>query len=59
MRDVGRKRIPLLWSTVSESALAEGFSFNMGVQSIRVSAEERSCLEGGVNSEKGTERGRR
>ena len=29
MRDVGRKRIPLLWSTVGERGLAEGFRFNM------------------------------
>ena len=28
VRDVGRKRIPLLWSTVGERALAEGFRFN-------------------------------
>jgi len=25
VRDVGRKRIPLLWCTVGERALAEGF----------------------------------
>ena len=28
--DVRRERIPLLWSTVRERALAKGFSFNMG-----------------------------
>ena len=30
MTDVRGERIPLLWSSVRERALAEGFSFNMG-----------------------------
>ena len=46
MTDVRRERIPLLWSTVGETALARDVFSNMGIRSVRVSAEEQSCLEG-------------
>ena len=40
-------RIPLLRNAVGETALAKVFCSNMGdTEYIRVSAEERSCLEG-------------
>ena len=44
--NVKRKRSPLFWNTVRKRALAKDFTFNVGTRSIRVSAEERSCLEG-------------
>ena len=31
--------------------MAKGFSFNMVVPSVHVSAEERSCLEGATHSQ--------
>ena len=46
MTDVRKERIPLLCGRVKERILAKGFSFNKGVRSDRVSAEERRCLEG-------------
>ena len=51
MTDVRRKRIPLVWSTVRERALAKDFSFNMGdAKCSRVS--RRTKLSGrGVHSE--------
>ena len=42
--DVRRERTPMLWSTVRRRALAKGFYFEH--DDIRVSAEERSWLEG-------------
>ena len=30
MTNVTRERMPSLWSTIRERALAKGFSFNMG-----------------------------
>ena len=53
--DFRRERIPLLWSTMGETALARGFCSNTGdTKYPRVCAEERSCLEGvyTVRSEK-------
>ena len=48
MTDVGRERIPLLWSTVNEGPLANGYvrSSMRGAKYLCVFAEERSCLEG-------------
>lgn len=45
--DVGRERIPLLWSTVNEGPLANGYvrSSMRGAKYLCVFAEERSCLE--------------
>ena len=43
--DVRKEVIPLLCSTIRETALAKGFRFNMMDTSTRVSAEVRSCLE--------------
>ena len=39
--DVRREQISLLWSTVGKAA----FVLIWGIQSVRVSAEEQSCLE--------------
>ena len=52
MTDVRRERIPLLWSTVGERALAEGFSFDMDdTKYLRVC--RRTKLPGrGVHGEK-------
>ena len=36
MTDVGRERIPLLWSTVGETALSRGFCSNMGDESEKL-----------------------
>ena len=44
--DVRTERIPLLKSTVGETALVECFCSSTGIRSIRVSAEERSFLDG-------------
>ena len=48
MTDIRRERIPLFWRTVREPALVKGVVCFLiwGIRSIRVSAEERSCLEG-------------
>ena len=46
VKDVRKETITLLRSLVRGRALTKGFGFNMQVQSSRVSAEERSCLEG-------------
>ena len=35
----------LLWSTVREKVSARGFSVNMGMQGVHVSAEQ-NCLDG-------------
>ena len=42
--DVRRERISLLWSTVGE--VASVLVLVWGIRSIRVYAEERSCLDG-------------
>ena len=44
MMDVRREQIPLLWSTVGETASAKAFRSDMGIQNIRLSAEERSRM---------------
>ena len=46
MTGVRRERIPLLWNRVRERTLAKGLVLTWGKRSVRVSAEERSCLEG-------------
>lgn len=46
MAAVRRERNPLLWSTVAERALAKGVSLAWGIQSVCVSADQQSCLEG-------------
>ena len=47
MTDVGSKRISLLWSTVREGPLANGYdrSSMRDAKYLCVFAEERSCLE--------------
>ena len=43
MKDLRRKRIPVLWSTVGETALAKGFCSNKGdIQSVSVWTDQVS-----------------
>ena len=43
MTDLGRKRIPVLWSTVGETAMAKGFCSNKGdIQSVSVWTKTKS-----------------
>jgi len=57
--DVRRERIPLVWSTVGETALAKGFCSNMG-DTKYVCVCGRTKLRGrGVHCEKVREIGRR
>ena len=44
MMDVRREQIPLLWSTVGETASAKAFCSDMGIQNIYLSAEEQSSM---------------
>ena len=44
MMDVRREQIPLLWSTVGETASAKAFHSGMGRQNICLSAEEQSRM---------------
>ena len=44
--DVGKVRIPLLRSRVRERVLAKGFVLAWRMQSVHVSVEEWSCVEG-------------
>ena len=41
-----RERVPLLWSTVRETASARGFCCSMGIRIIRMCAEERIAWKG-------------
>ena len=53
------KSISLLWSSVRETALAEGFSFNMGDTKCPCVCRRTKLSGRGVHSEKVRELGRR
>jgi len=59
MTDVRRGRIPLLWSTVRERALAKGLSFNMGDTKYPCACRRTELPKKDVHSEKVREIGRR
>ena len=59
MTDVRRERIPLLWSTVGETALAKGFCSNMGDTKYLCVCRRTKLPGRGVHSEKVREIGRR
>ena len=52
MTDVRRERIPLLWSTVRERALAKGLSFNMGDTKYPCACRRTELPKKDVHSEK-------
>ena len=51
MTDVRRERVPLLWSTVRERALAKGFIFNMGDAKCPCVCRRTKLSGRGVHSE--------
>ena len=57
MTDVRRERIPLLWSTVKETALAKGFCSNMGDTKYPCVCRRTKLPGRGVHSEKVRELG--
>ena len=52
MTDVRRERIPLLWSTVREIALAKGFCSNLGDTKYPCVCRRTELSGRGVHSEK-------
>ena len=46
VKDVKKVRLPLLWSTVGEAALAKGFCSNMGGTKYPCVCGTMNCLEG-------------
>ena len=59
MTDDRMERIALLWSSVRETALAKGFSFNMGDTKCPCVCRRTKLSGRGVHSEKVREMGRR
>ena len=59
MTDVRREQIPLLWSTVGETALAKRFCSNMGDTKNPCVCRRTKLPREGVHNEKGGEIGRR
>lgn len=45
-KDIGRESVPLLWSTVRETASAEGFCCNMGDTNYPYVCGRKNCPEG-------------
>ena len=58
MTDVRMEQIPLLWSTVRETALAKGFCSNMGDTKYPCFCRRTKLLRRGVHSQV-RDRGRR
>ena len=59
MTDVRRERIPMLWSTLAETALAKEFCSNMGDTKYPCVCRKTNLPGKGVHSEKVREIGRR
>ena len=59
MTDARREKIPLLWSTARERALAKGFCFNMGNMKNSCVCRRTKLPGRGAHSEKVRETGRR
>ena len=59
MTDVRMKSVSLLWSSVGETALAKGFSFNMGDTKCPCVCRRTKLSGRGVHSNKVRELGRR
>ena len=52
MTDVRRERIPLLWSTLGDTALAKGFCSNMGNTKYSVCLQKNEGTYSAKRSEK-------